>query len=82
MAYQEWKIYTVKKEILTTAADPMGDCSWTLPFPKTYEVLPDLAAKAGDWDVFKSVMTDLLFLWRKNIIAARVLCWDNFHMGV
>ena len=65
MAYQEWKIYTVKKEILTTAADPMGDCSWTLPFPKTYEVLPDLAAKAGDWDAFKSVMTDLLFLWRK-----------------
>ena len=42
-----------------------GSCSWGLPYPKTYEVLPDLLAKAGDWISFKLIMTDLLFLWRK-----------------
>jgi len=58
-------IHTVQKSILIAAADPMGDCSWSLPYPKTYEVLPELLAHAGDWASFKLVMTDLMFLWRK-----------------
>jgi hypothetical protein len=59
------KIYTVSKSLLINAADPMGNCSWTLPYPKTYEMLPELMAENGDWQSFKMIMTDLMFLWRK-----------------
>ena len=54
---------TEKSMVLTTMF--VCSCSWTLPYPKTYEVLPDLLAKAGDWVSFKLIMTDLVFLWRK-----------------
>ena len=59
------RIYAISKTMLITAADPAGDYSWSLPYPKTYEVLPNLLADAGDWGSFKMLMTDLLFLWRK-----------------
>jgi hypothetical protein len=59
------KIYTVSKSLLINAADPAGNCSWSLPYPKTYEMLPELMAENGDWQSFKMIMTDLMFLWRK-----------------
>ena len=59
------KIYLVNKSLLINSADPMGDGSWILPYPKTYEMLPDMMAENGDWESFKLVMTDLMFLWRK-----------------
>jgi hypothetical protein len=59
------KIYTVSKSLLINAADPVGNCSWSLPYPKTYEILPELMAENGDWQSFKMIMTDLMFLWRK-----------------
>ena len=59
------KIYLVNKSLLINSADPMGNCSWSLPYPKTYEMLPGLMANNSDWESFKMVMTDLMFLWRK-----------------
>ena len=58
-------IHVINKSMLISQADPMGDCSWSLPYPKTYETLPDILARAGDWTSVKLVMTDLMFLWRK-----------------
>ena len=45
--------------------DPHGDCSWGLPYPRTYEQLPELLLKSGDWGSFTFIMCDLMFLWRK-----------------
>lgn len=59
------RIHTINKALLIASADPMGDCSWSLPYPKAYEILPEILASAGDWVSFKLIMTDLVFLWRK-----------------
>ncbi len=42
--------------------------SWNPAFMctyETYEMLPELMAENGDWQSFKMIMTDLMFLWSK-----------------
>jgi hypothetical protein len=59
------RMYQIRKRLLIQAADPLGDCSWGLPYPKTYETLAEMLASANDWGSFSLLMTDFMFLWRK-----------------
>ena len=59
------RMYQIRKRLLIQAADPLGDGSWGLPYPKTYETLAEMLASANDWGSFSLVMTDFMFLWRK-----------------
>jgi len=58
-------MFRIRKALLIQSADPLGDFSWSLPQPKTYETLAEMLAKAQDWSAFITLMTDFMFLWRK-----------------
>ena len=60
-----YKIYVAIKQNAISIADPSFDCSWSVPEPNAYIVLPEIIASKHDWRAFELIMCDLRFLWRK-----------------